>query len=159
VLESIERLLARDRGFVLLACLIVDDLDRDGVGFGVPAKTDVEAAVLPAHQLMELGLRHVHPNGGSNVDIPAMAQTDVWYMYGGFAMVKTTVYLPEELKKRVEETARLERKSEAEVIRAAVREYTQQRARPRPTFPVFASGDPSLAERVDELLAEGFGRD
>jgi hypothetical protein len=25
--------------------------------------------------------------------------------------------------------------------------------------PLFASGDPTLAERVDEILAEGFGED
>ncbi|MEU9888367.1 hypothetical protein [Sphaerisporangium sp. NPDC051011] len=29
--------------------------------------------------------------------------------------------------------------------------------RPRPRLPLFRSGDPTIAERVDDLLAEGFG--
>lgn len=71
-------------------------------------------------------------------------------------MVKTTVYLPEALKARVERLARDESVSEAEVIRAAIDEYTSRR-RPRPR-PLFASGRGDLAERFDELL-EGFGSD
>ena len=36
----------------------------------------------------------------------------------------------------------------------------QERERPRPRLPLFKSiGDKRLAERVDEILAEGFGRD
>ena len=30
--------------------------------------------------------------------------------------------------------------------------------RPRPTLPLFTSGDPPFAERVEDILAEGFGR-
>ncbi|HEV8602749.1 MAG TPA: ribbon-helix-helix protein, CopG family [Gaiellaceae bacterium] len=73
--------------------------------------------------------------------------------------MKTTVYLPEQLKRRVEQTARAQRRSEAEVIRAALEEFTEAQERPRPRLPLFSSGDPTLAERVDEILAEGFGRD
>ena len=77
-------------------------------------------------------------------------------MYG---MVKTTVYLSESLKERVSRVAREQNRSEAEVIRAALEEFTS-RERPRPTLPLFESvGRPDLAERVDEILAEGFGRD
>jgi hypothetical protein len=74
-------------------------------------------------------------------------------------MIKTTVYMPEELKRRIEETARRERRSEAAVIRSALDLYTRGRNRPKPRFGLFDSGDPTLAERVDEILAEGFGRD
>ncbi len=75
-------------------------------------------------------------------------------------MVKTTVYLPEDLKRRIEETARLERRSEAEVIRSALDVYTRGSTRRRPRLPLFKSiGPPDLAERVDEILAQGFGRD
>jgi Ribbon-helix-helix protein, copG family len=70
-------------------------------------------------------------------------------------MVKTTVYLPDELKKRVEATARHERRSEAEVIRAALDAYTRGGA-PRPEFPLFSSGNP--IEDWDEAL-RGFGED
>ena len=73
-------------------------------------------------------------------------------------MVKTTVYLPEALKRRVEQIARVQQRSEADVIRDALDEFTR-RERPRPTLPLFKSLGEPIAERVDELLAEGFGRD
>jgi hypothetical protein len=70
---------------------------------------------------------------------------------------KTTIYLPDSLKRRVEETARVHGCSEADVIRRALELHTE---RPRPTLPLFrGSGETDIAERVDELLAEGFGRD
>jgi hypothetical protein len=78
-------------------------------------------------------------------------------MYG---MVKTTLYLPEPLKDRISRIARAQRRSEAAVIREALEKYTDGQERPRPTLPLFESvGRPDLAERVDEILAEGFGRD
>lgn len=73
-------------------------------------------------------------------------------------MIKTTVYLPEELKARLERVAAEQGRSEAQVIRAALEAYTS-RERPRPRAPLFASGDPTLARRVDETLARGFGHD
>lgn len=77
-------------------------------------------------------------------------------MYGTVPrMEKTTVYLPADLKARVVATARTRGTSEAAVIRDALDQYTE---RPRPRLPLFSSGDPVLAERVDELL-EGFGED
>jgi len=39
-----------------------------------------------------------------------------------------------------------------------VRELTRSLDPPKPRLPLFASGDSTLAERVDEELAEGFGR-
>jgi hypothetical protein len=74
-------------------------------------------------------------------------------------MVKTTIYLPEELKRRVERAARERATSEAEVIRGTLESGLPPLERPRPTLPLFNSGRGDLAERVDELLAEGFGRD
>ena len=75
-------------------------------------------------------------------------------------MRRTTIYLPDALKVRVERAARERAVSEAELIRAAIDEYTRSSARPRPTLPLFGTvGDPLLAERVDEILAAGFGRD
>ncbi len=74
-------------------------------------------------------------------------------------MVKTTVYLPEELKARLKRTAASSGQSEAEVIRAALDQFTVGRARPRPRVLFESFGDPGLSERVDEELAAGFGRD
>jgi hypothetical protein len=77
-------------------------------------------------------------------------------LYGILArMEKTTVYLPASLKVRVAATARARGMSEAAVIRHALDAFTD---RPRPRLPLFSSGDPTLAERVDDLL-EGFGED
>lgn len=75
-------------------------------------------------------------------------------MYG---MRRTTVYLPDELKAALERTAAVQGKTEAEVIRSALAAATSEQAPPRPRVPLFDSGDPALAERVDAELAEGFG--
>ena len=75
-------------------------------------------------------------------------------------MIQTTVYLPEDLKRRLKEAARQENRTEASIIREAVEETLNGR-KVAPTVPLFPEGwgDPTLAERVDELLAEtGFGR-
>lgn len=76
-------------------------------------------------------------------------------MYG---MLKTTIYLPEELKRQVEIAAKLDGRSEAEIMREAVAEAMRKRVRPKPRIPLFEAGTlPSdLAERVDDYL-EGFG--
>ena len=73
-------------------------------------------------------------------------------MYG---MKKTTVYLPDALKARLEELSAETNISEAEAIRAALAEYLD-RGRPRPRAPLFDSGRGDLAEHVDEAL-RGFG--
>lgn len=74
-------------------------------------------------------------------------------MYG---MRKTTVYLPEDLKQRVEETARQERRSEAEVIRSAIAHYT---VRPKPRLPLFSTLAPVNLGEDDESYLDGFGED
>jgi metal-responsive CopG/Arc/MetJ family transcriptional regulator len=76
-------------------------------------------------------------------------------MYG---MRRTTIYLPEELKARVERLAEEQDCSEAEVIRAALDDYTT-RERPRPRPALFQTLGEPIAHRVDEVLAEGFGHD
>jgi hypothetical protein len=75
-------------------------------------------------------------------------------MYG---MKRTTVYLSDELKAALERTATAEGRSEAEVVRSALASATAGHAYPPPRLPLFDSGDPTLAERVDEELARGFG--
>jgi len=74
-------------------------------------------------------------------------------------MRKTTLYLPDELKASVESLAGQEGRSEAEIIREAIRDKVAGVQAPRPRFPLVESlGDPTLAGRVDELLAR-FGED
>jgi hypothetical protein len=69
-------------------------------------------------------------------------------------MEKTTVYLPDDLKKAVKSAARQRRVSEATVIRDAIRSAVAP-DRPLPRPGLFASGDP-MGDRVDALLS-GFG--
>ena len=76
-------------------------------------------------------------------------------MYG---VKRTTVYLPDELKAALERTAAAEGKTEAEIVREALAAATAVHAHPKPRLPLFASDDPTLAERVDEELARGFGQ-
>lgn len=71
-------------------------------------------------------------------------------------MRKTTIYLPDELKEDLAQASRRVGRSEAELIREAVGGLVSRLSEPRPRLPLFASGDPTLSERVDEELA-GFG--
>jgi hypothetical protein len=74
-------------------------------------------------------------------------------MYG---MQKTTVYIPEDIKRSLGQVAAARGVSEAELIREALRTLTSQSTPPRPHLPLFKSGKPDLAEHVDGALA-GFG--
>jgi len=77
-------------------------------------------------------------------------------MYG---MRRTTVYLPDDLKAALERTAVEQGTSEAQVVRSALIAATAGQLHPAPRLPLFDSGDPTLAERVDDELAAGFGSD
>ena len=69
---------------------------------------------------------------------------------------KTTVYLPKALKDALARVAREKQRSEAELIREGVGLVTGMHRLAEPRLPLFDSGQPELAERVDELL-DGFG--
>ena len=72
---------------------------------------------------------------------------------------QTTIYLSDDLKRRLEQAAQQDRRTEASIVRDALEEALDRRE-VAPTIPLFSEGwgDPTLAERVDELLAEtGFG--
>lgn len=78
-------------------------------------------------------------------------------MYGMmYGMQKTTVYIPDDLKRTLGKLAAARGMSEAELIRQALRELAQAATAPRPRLPLFRSGKPRLAEHVDKALA-GFG--
>jgi plasmid stability protein len=70
-------------------------------------------------------------------------------MYG---MKRTTIYLPDELKAALRRTAAARGASEAEVVRSALASLTGQHGYPSPRLPLFASGDPTLSERVDQMF-------
>ena len=70
------------------------------------------------------------------------------------------MYLPDDLKLRLEQAAEQDRCTEAAIVREALDEALKRRE-VSPTVPLFTKGwgDPTLAERVDELLADtGFGQ-
>lgn len=74
-------------------------------------------------------------------------------------MRQTTIYLPSDLKRRLEQAARQDRRTEASIVRDALEEALNRRE-VAPTVPLFPEGwgDPTVAERADELLADlGFG--
>jgi Ribbon-helix-helix protein, copG family len=75
-------------------------------------------------------------------------------------MVKTSVYLPEELKERLAAASRVSGDSEATIIRSALEQWLTGLMRPRtsPHWGTIGFDDPRLADRVDEVLADGFGQ-
>ena len=80
-------------------------------------------------------------------------------MYGMKGRKKTTIYLPDGLKREIERVAGQEKRSEADVIREAVENAISTRRAPAPRIPLvpYGLGAPDIAERVDELL-HGFGQ-
>ena len=72
-----------------------------------------------------------------------------------YGVRRTTIYLPDDLKRRLEQAARQDRCTEASIVREALEEALRRRD-VAPTVPLFSKGwgDPTLAERVDEVLAE-----
>jgi hypothetical protein len=71
-------------------------------------------------------------------------------------MEKTTVYLTTNQKRALARASQATGRSEAELIRSGIDEVTSRHQVAEPTLPLFDSGQPDLAHRVDELL-EGFG--
>lgn len=84
---------------------------------------------------------------------PIAAAATYGKMYG---MNKTTVYIPDELKRSLARIASARGCSEAELVREALHMLTAAAVPPRPRLPLFKSRKPRLAERVDAALA-GFG--
>ncbi len=75
-------------------------------------------------------------------------------MYG---VHKTTVYIPNELKRQIEQAATRRGRTVAELVREALQALLDSSTPPSPRLPLFESGRPDLAEHVDEALA-GFGQ-
>lgn len=62
-------------------------------------------------------------------------------------MERTTVYLSEDLRRRLAATARTSRRPQAELIREALDEYLDRQSRPRPTF-IGMANDPGVDSEV-----------
>jgi hypothetical protein len=78
-------------------------------------------------------------------------------MYGTMGgMEKTTVYLTAEQKRGLARAARVEGRSEAELIREGIESVVQRHRVADPTLPLFASGHPDLASTIEADL-DGFG--
>jgi hypothetical protein len=76
-------------------------------------------------------------------------------------MVKTSVYLPDDLKDRLARASQVSGESEAQIIRSALEQRLAQLL-PRPRSQLLGSinfGDPDLPDKVDEILAGGFGEE
>ncbi|MDR1294747.1 MAG: ribbon-helix-helix domain-containing protein [Bifidobacteriaceae bacterium] len=71
-------------------------------------------------------------------------------------MHKTTIYLPDDLRARVRNAAITAGSSDVAIIREAIERGVPPMPR-RPRVGLYASGDP-ISDRVDELLADGFGQ-
>lgn len=69
-------------------------------------------------------------------------------------MIKTTIYLPADLKTAIEIRAAEEGLSDAELIRRALRREVGESAVRKPRIPLIdrGLGDPLASERVDEYL-------
>lgn len=88
-----------------------------------------------------------------------MSYPEFHQMYGiMYGMIKTTVYLPEELKASLARMAEEQQRPEAELIREAIEAIVSAREKRRPRIPLTGGGlgDATVAERVDEHL-KGFG--
>lgn len=76
------------------------------------------------------------------------------------SMIRTTVCLSQDAKRRLTPAAHRRHRSEAELIREAIENLlAAEPTRPTPTLPVFDELDPALPDRVDVELASGFGAD
>lgn len=70
--------------------------------------------------------------------------------------MKTTVYLPPELKRALTRVARQRQCSEAELLREAVSRLVGEANAPVPKLPLFRSTGSSIADDIDRAL-QGFG--
>lgn len=81
------------------------------------------------------------------------------FKYGTiYGMHKTTVYLPPALKAALTGMSATTGRSEADLIREAIANLTGGDRPLTMRLPLFESDEP-ISERVDELLAKGFGLD
>jgi len=72
-------------------------------------------------------------------------------------MKKTSVYLPDDLKRALARVANARGLSEAELLREAVSTITAATETPAPRLPLFRGKGPSIAGDIEKAL-KGFGQ-
>jgi Arc/MetJ-type ribon-helix-helix transcriptional regulator len=105
-------------------------------------------------------ITHISAGFGSDCQLisafsPPIRPAETTYGTMG-GMRKTTVYLPDQLKGRLERVAADSGRSEADLIREGIELVSGRAGATEPRLPLFKSGKPDLAERAEEHLA-GFG--
>ena len=74
-------------------------------------------------------------------------------------MVKTTVYIDNEVALALRQLSGVQGRSQAELIRDALANYTKSVARPAPTgLGKYRSGEPDVAQRAKDILASAAKR-
>jgi CopG-like RHH_1 or ribbon-helix-helix domain, RHH_5 len=98
-----------------------------------------------------------HPGGArTNESRRQSSSNQLSDIYGiMYGVKRTTIYLPEDLKSSLARAAEEDGRTEADLIREGIERLLGSR-HPEPRVPLFTSGKPGMAEKVDELLA-GFG--
>ena len=82
------------------------------------------------------------------------------YGDGRFAMKKATLYLPEELKVDIETLSKVEKRSEAEIMRDALRDYVDQKLQIRSPRSIGMISDGSFdPENIDQYLQDNWKPD
>lgn len=97
--------------------------------------------------------QRIDDRGCPSGQIAGAALAVVYGRMGG--MEKTTVYLPDDLKRALRRAARSTGRSEADLIREGIGLVAGTHRIAEPRLPLFESGQPELSERVDELLGVG----
>ena len=81
------------------------------------------------------------------------------YMLTYMSMVRTTVYLEEEVALALRHLAAVQGRSQAELIREAVASYTKNARRPLPKgMGMFRSGETDTSERAKDILLDAAKR-
>ena len=99
--------------------------------------------------------RESHTYGSIYVDLPAMKQVR--------AMLRTTIYLEEDMALAIRQLADAENRSQAEIIRDALNAYLQQaQAQSRRPLPpgigAYRSGRQDISEQAEALLRQAARR-
>jgi hypothetical protein len=75
------------------------------------------------------------------------------------SMIRTTVYLDEEVAMSLRQLAAVQGRTQAELIRDALASYTKRTARPAPKgLGKYRSGEPDVAQRAKKILSDAAGR-
>jgi hypothetical protein len=73
-----------------------------------------------------------------------------------YGMNKTTIYLPDDLKAKLQRASAETGRSEADLIREGIVMVLSKCTPPTPTIPLYVSDDPEFVLHIDDHLA-GFG--